>query len=117
MYFTTFRMNKGFGMLRKILVSALLLGCISFKISAAENILSQPIMFSSDMEQHGSFTAEDLRTSPLLRSMFNLSVNDVNQDFVRICINPKNQCRVIRRETKIGLVASNGQVKFDDSMN
>jgi hypothetical protein len=117
LYFTTFRMSKGFGMLRRVLVSVLLLSCISFKISAAENILSQPIMFSSDMEQHGSFTAEDLRTSPLLRSMFNLSVNDVNQDFVRICINPKNQCRVIRRETKIGLVASNGQVKFDDSMN
>ena len=110
-------MDEGFIMLRRILVSILLLSCISFRISAAENILSQPIMFSSDMEQHGLFTAEDLRTSPLLRSMFNLSVNDVNQDFVRICINPKNQCRVIRRETKIGLVASNGQVKFDDSMN
>ena len=45
-------MDEGFIMLRRILVSILLLSCISFRISAAENILSQPIMFSSDMEQH-----------------------------------------------------------------
>ena len=86
-------------------------------VSFADTNLSQPILFSSDMEQHGTFTAEDLRTSPLLRSMFNLSVNEINHDLVRVCLNQQDKCRVIRRESKVSLVVVNGKVKFDDSMN
>lgn len=84
--------------------------------SFAANI-AQPVLFDSGMEQHGSFFAEDLRTSPLLRSMFNLSVNDVNSDLVRICITSQNDCRVVHRSDKVYVVSRDGRVKFDDSMN
>ncbi|RTL01585.1 MAG: hypothetical protein EKK57_03960 [Proteobacteria bacterium] len=85
---------------------------LSFAVSIA-----QPVLFDPGMEQHGSFFAEDLRTSPLLRSMFNLSVNDVNSDLVRICITQQNDCRVVHRSDKVYLVSRDGRVKFDDSVN
>jgi hypothetical protein len=83
--------------------------------SETSALIQQPVLFDSEIEQHGSFSADDLRTSPLLRSMFNVSVNSTGGDFVRVCISPQNDCRVIRHDAKVGLVSTNGRVKFDDN--
>lgn len=102
-------------MAKKICLLFLSVFCLcSIANADNSNLLAQPVLFDSGMEQHGSFSAEDLRTSPLLRSMFNLSVNDVNGELVRVCINPQNECRVMRRDAKVYLVSNNGRVKFDD---
>ena len=88
---------------------------VTCQVFAQSNgVISQPVLFDPGIEQHGAFSAEDLRTSPLLRSMFNLSVNDVNSELVRICISPQNECRVIKRDEKVYLVSTNGRVKFDN---
>jgi ribosomal protein L36 len=80
----------------------------------AENMTVQPSLFNVDMEQHGTFVADDLRSSPLLRAMFNLSVNDINGELVRICVNQAEQCKVVKRDAKVYLVAANGKVEFDN---
>lgn len=100
-------------MFKKIVL--MVCSCLYLSAYAADlQVVSQPILFNGDMEQHGSFIAKDLQTSPLLRSMFNLSVNDVNSELVRICLNPQNQCRVIRRDARVNLVVTNGKTRFDD---
>lgn len=88
------------------------------KISFADNLLGQsPSLFGSEMDQHGAFVASDLLTSPLLRSMFDLSANDVPPDSVRICLNQQAKCRVVRRDSKVYVVSSNGKSHFDDTIN
>ncbi len=88
-------------------------------VGYAMNMLSQPIQLnSSDMEQHGAFVAGDLLNSPLLRSMFNLNVNNINSEMVRVCLNNhEEQCRVVKKESKVYLVTLNGKVSFDDQLN
>lgn len=105
--------------MKKILLMLLLLTAGWVNIGAAEELesvdFSRPVLFNSDMDQHGTFIAGDLLTSPLLRSMFDLSVNEVNRDYVRICLNEQNSCRVVRRDSRVYLVVSNGKTKFDNS--
>jgi ribosomal protein L36 len=102
---------------RKLLL--LVVGSLCFlKISSADPLLNQsPSLFGSDMDQHGAFVANDLLTSPLLRSMFNLSANDVPPDSVRICLNQQAKCRVVRRDSKVYVVSINGKSHFDDTIN
>ena len=84
--------------------------------SNESNDMFASALYSTEMDSHGSFIAADLLTSPLLRSMFNLSANSINHDYVRICLIAKNQCRVVRADAKIFVVSSNGKVSFDDSV-
>ncbi len=100
-------------MFKKVLL-LLVASCSFYAMASDLQMVSQPLLFSGDMDQHGSFIAKDLQTSPLLRSMFNLSVNDVNSELVRICLNPQNQCRVIKRDSRVNLVVSKGRTHFDD---
>ena len=103
------------GMLKKyILLCVAFLGLSCQVFAQTNGVITQPVLFDPGIEQHGAFSAEDLRTSPLLRSMFNLSVNDVNSELVRICISPQNDCRVIKRDEKVYLVSTDGRVKFDN---
>ena len=105
-------------MLKKIILLAAVWSLCVFRASAADSLLNQPpLLYSPDMDQHGAFVASDLLTSPLLRSMFNLSVNDVPPDSVRICLNQQTKCRVVRRDSKVYLVSSNGKARFDDTIN
>lgn len=104
--------------MKRILLPMLLaLGWMNYGIAEdLESIdFSHPVLFSSDMDQHGTFIAGDLLTSPLLRSMFNLGVNEVNRDYVRICINSQNTCRVVKKDSRVYLVVSNGKTRFDNS--
>lgn len=101
-------------MFKKILL--VVISCCGMSVFASDlQMVSQPLLFSGDMDQHGSFIAKDLQNSPLLRSMFSLSVNDVNSDLVRICLNSQSQCRVIKRDARVNLVVSKGKTYFDDS--
>jgi len=114
------KIETGFDYMKKTLLGLLLLMMGWVSSGVAEELesvdFSRPVMFNSDMDQHGTFIAGDLLTSPLLRSMFDLSVNEVNRDYVRICLNSQNTCRVVRRDSRVYLVVSNGKTKFDNSV-
>ena len=105
--------------MRKTLLGLLLLMIGWMSTGGAEELesvdFSRPVLFNSDMDQHGTFIASDLLTSPLLRSMFDLSVNEVTRDYVRICLNSQNTCRVVRRDSRVYLVVTDGKTKFDNS--
>ncbi len=74
----------------------------------------QTASFDNGLEQHGAFLADDLLTSPLLRSMFNVSAVKINNDLARVCINDQfNECKIVRRDAKVYLETINGRVKFE----
>ncbi len=76
--------------------------------------LQNPSSLSVGMDQHGSFTVKDLQSSPLLKSLFSVSVEVVGNHLARVCIEPQHSCKVVRDTDTINIVNSNGVVKFDN---
>lgn len=101
--------------MKKILIRMIIFLCMIKGFYADANELSvQPISFNSGFDQHGSFLADDLLSSPLLRSMFNVSAVKINKDLVRVCINDQfSECKIVKHDAKVYLETSNGRVKFD----
>lgn len=89
--------------------------CIGKSLFAgASGFGMQPTSFDGGLEQHGSFLADDLLTSPLLRSMFNVSAVKINNDLVRVCINDQfNECKIVKHDAKVYLETINGRVRFE----
>lgn len=102
-------------MLRKYLVVLLcLLSVCDVFASTTPNFNVPPLLLdNTGFDQHGSFTAEDLQHSPLLRSLFHLSSEQLGNNLARVCIEPSHQCKIVRNKDVVNVVNSNGIVKFD----
>lgn len=71
-------------------------------------------VFDGGLDQHGSFTVNDLQSSPLLKSLFNMSVERTTNHLARVCILPQQDCKIVKDSDTINVVNSNGVVKFDN---
>lgn len=106
----SFKVEMMFKKITKLIVAML---CY-VNIAYATDSVIPPLGLGGDLVQHGSFSADDLSTSPLLRSMFNLSANDVGDNMIRVCISPQNDCKVVRRDATVNVVSDSGRVKFSN---
>ncbi|MDD3266104.1 MAG: hypothetical protein PHC75_02850 [Burkholderiales bacterium] len=101
--------------MNKIFVLFFMSFCIGKSLYAgASGFGVQSTSFDSGLEQHGAFLADDLLTSPLLRSMFNVSAVKINNDLVRVCINDQfSECKIVKSSAKVYLETVNGRVRFE----